>query len=850
MDSEIYMTKAEQNTPETPSETLKGTETKKALWRRLIKYGLILGVVGAVGAGGAVFWAIIYYGRDLPDYRQLANYEPSVVTRVHAGDGSLLAEFAKQQRLFVPINAVPQQLINAFLSAEDKNFYEHSGLDYMGMVRGNIRNVLNVIQGRSLQGGSTITQQTARNFLLTLDQRLDRKIKEMILTLRIERAFSKDQILELYLNEIYFGNRSYGVAAAALNYFNKSLSELTIAEMAFLAALPKAPNNYHPVRRKGRAIGRRNWVLSRMLDLGHIDRETYDAAIAEDIVMRSREGDDRFEAEYFAEEVRRKVARIYGSKALYEGGLSVRTSLEPRLQAIAERTLRDGLVAYDRRHGWRGPIERIDVDKEWLERLQAVKTPLGMPSWSHAVVHEVRAEGAVVGLKSGAYAFIPFEEMKWARAWREGERLGPKVSDTGEVLKMGDVIAVELVANAEPAQLNDFYDEIGREISALPIVSLQQIPAVQGALVAMDPHTGRTLAMAGGFDFNTSQYNRATQAKRQPGSAFKPFVYAAGLDNGFTPASLILDAPFVIDQGQGLGKWKPKNSSDKFYGPSTLRLGIEKSRNLMTVRLAQHLGIKTVMDYAKRFDLDENMEPSLAASLGAGEVSLLKLTAAYGMLVNGGHKITPALIDRIQDRRGRTIYSHDERVCGACTLNWEQTRAEPPIPDDREQILDPLTSYQLVSMMQGVVENGTGRKIRVLGKPLAGKTGTTNDSLDAWFVGFSPDLVVGVFTGFDRPRSLGAYEEGSSVAVPVFRDFMRDALKGQPGIPFRTPPGIRLVRVNAETGEPATSADARVILEAFKPGTEPRVGQLAVLDGSLPVGKSKSSIRKGTGGIY
>lgn len=837
------------DTDPTSAETPIAVKAKKPLWRRLLKYALILGGVGVLAIAGAVFWAIVHFGRDLPDYRQLADYEPSVVTRVHAGDGSLLAEFAKEQRLFVPIDAVPQQLINAFLSAEDKNFYEHSGLDYMGMVRGNIRNVLNVIQGRPLQGGSTITQQTARNFLLTLDQKLDRKIKEMILTLRIERAFSKDRILELYLNEIYFGNRSYGVAAAALNYFNKSLSELTVAEMAFLAALPKAPNNYHPVRRKERAIGRRNWVLSRMLILGHIDRETYDAAVREDIVMRSRGEDDRFEAGYFAEEVRRQVARIYGNKSLYEGGLSVRTSLEPRLQAIAERTLRDGLIAYDRRHGWRGPIGRLDVDAGWLDRLNAVKTPLGMPSWYHAVVHEVRAEGAVVGLKSGSYAFIPFEEVTWARAWREGERLGSKVTDIGEVLKMGDVIAVEAVAKSEPFQLSGFYDVAGREISSLPVVSLRQIPEIQGALVAMDPHTGRTLAMAGGFDFTTSQYNRATQAKRQPGSAFKPFVYAAGLDNGFTPASLVLDAPFVIDQGEGLGKWKPKNSSDKFYGPSTLRLGIEKSRNLMTVRLAQHLGMKTVLDYAKRFDLDENMEPSLAASLGAGEVSLLKLTAAYGMLVNGGHKITPALIDRIQDRRGHTIYSHDDRVCGACTFNWDQTLAEPPIPDTREQVLDPLTAYQLVSMMQGVVENGTGRKIRVIGKPLAGKTGTTNDSLDAWFVGFSPDLVVGVFTGFDRPRSLGVGEEGSSVAVPVFRDFMSEALKDQPGIPFRTPPGIRLVRVNAETGAPATAADARVILEAFKPGTEPRVGQLAVLDGSLPVDK-KSSIRKGTGGIY
>lgn len=823
---------------------------KKPLWKRLVKFGLITGVVGVVTVAATVFWAIIHYGQDLPDYRQLANYEPAVVTRIHAGDGSLLREFSRKPRIFVPINAVPEKLIQAFLSAEDKNFYEHSGLDYMGMVRGNIRNVASLIQGRPLQGGSTITQQVARTFLLTLEQRLDRKIKEMILTLRIERAFSKDHILELYLNEINFGNRSYGIAAAAQNYFNKALNELTVAEMAFLAALPKAPHNYHPVRRKERAIGRRNWVLSRMLILGYINQETHDAAVAEDIVMRKRNDDSRFEANYFAEEVRREVGRMYGEKTLYEGGLSVRTSLEPRLQEIAERTLRDGLIAYDRRHGWRGPLGRLSVDRNWLERLQKYKKPLGVPTWVHGVVHEVREQGAIIGLKDGSFGFIPFEEVTWARRWREGERLGPKVKDTGEVLSLGDIVAVEKLKDAAPVELADFLDTKGLEVTEFGQFGLRQIPELQGSLVAMDPHTGRTVAMVGGYDFATSQYNRATQAERQPGSAFKPFVYAAGLDQGFTPSSLVLDAPFVIDQGEGLGKWKPKNSSGKFYGPSTLRLGIEKSRNLMTVRLAQHLGMPAVMDYARKFNLHYNMEPSLAASLGAGEVSLLNLTAAYGMVVNGGKKITPTLIDRIQDRRGRTIFAHDERSCLECSLPIQLEYEEPDLPDGREQVLDPLTAYQLVSMMQGVVENGTGRKIKVLRKPLAGKTGTTDDSFDAWFVGFSTDLVVGVFTGFDRPRSLGRNEEGSSVAVPVFRDFMREALKGQPGIPFRMPSGIRLVRVNATTGTPATSADAKIIMEAFKPGTEPRSGQLAILDGSLPVGKTKSTIRKGTGGIY
>ncbi|PCI61493.1 MAG: penicillin-binding protein [Kordiimonadales bacterium] len=824
---------------------------KKPLWRRLFKWGLILGAVGTVSAVIVVVSAIVYYGRDLPDYRQLANYEPAVVTRVHAGDGSLLTEFSKKPRLFVPINVVPQQLINAFLSAEDKNYYNHSGLDYMGMVRANLRNVMNLARGRTLQGGSTITQQVARNFLLTLEQRLDRKVKEMILTLRIERAFTKDEILELYLNEINFGNRSYGIAAASLNYFNKALNELTVAEMAFLAALPKAPNNYHPVRNKGRAVGRRNWVLSRMRALDHIDDETYRVAVAEDLVMRRRTGRAEFKAEYFSEEVRRRVGRIYGTKALYEGGLSVRTSLEPRLQAIAERSLRQGLVEYDRRHDYRGPITRMKIDEVWQKRLEALKKPLGIPRWKLAAVHEVRTDGAIIGLRDGSYGFVPFETVTWARR-------SPKITDIGEVIALGDVIAVEYIATIPTITLAGFWDAAGEEVGPVPQYGLRQIPAVEGANVVMDPHTGRVLAMVGGYDYKTSQYNRATQAERQPGSAYKPFVYATALDRGFTPSDLILDAAFVIDQGEGLGKYKPKNSSNKFYGPRTLRFGIEKSKNLMTVRLAQELGMRSILDYASKFGLESNMDATLAASLGAGEVTLLKLSAAYGMLVNGGKEITPSLIDRIQDRRGKTIFKHDKRICRPC----EQTREidpsnpletalkEPDLPDERLQLIDPHTAYQLVSMMEGVVRNGTGRSINSLNKPLAGKTGTTNDQRDAWFMGFSADLVVGVYTGFDRPRSLGRYEEGSSVAAPIFKSFMRDALRGEPGIPFRKPAGIRLVRINADTGQPAQYGDKNVILEAYKPGTEPRTGLFAVLDGSQPAGKSKSTIRKGTGGIY
>lgn len=840
-----------ENTVESTPET-GGVDRprRRSLWFRLFIWGGVLAMLGAVAAVSVIIWAIIHYGRDLPDYRQLANYEPAVITRIHAGDGSLLREFARQPRLFVPIEAVPEQLVNAFLSAEDKNFYDHAGLDYMGMVRAMLRNVISLAQGNRLQGASTITQQVARNFLLTLDQRVDRKIKEMILTLRIERAFSKDRILELYLNEINFGNRSYGVAAAALNYFNKALSELTVAEMAYLAALPKAPHNYHPVRNKARAVARRNWVLSRMHILGFIDDALYRASVDEDLVMRERTGQALFKADYFAEEVRREVAGRYGQKTLYEGGLSVRTSLEPHLQRIAEATLRNGLIAYDRRHGWRGPIARTQVTPDWKEKLSARAVSLGMSDWRLALVHEVRASGAIIGFAGGAYGFVPFEAVTWARAWRTGERLGPKVSDMAEVLAIGDVVPVSPLDGSAPVSLDNFWQEDGAAMDAVAQYRLEQVPAVQGGLVAMDPHTGRVLALVGGYDYDASEYNRATQAERQPGSAFKPFVYAAALDKEFTPASLVLDAPFVIDQGDGLGKWKPKNSSNRFYGPSTLRLGLEKSRNLMTVRLAQYIGMPAILNYARRFDLAGNMEPSLAASLGAGEVTLLKLTAAYGMLVNGGKYIVPSLIDRIQDRRGRTIYAHDGRDCAACDLPWTGTAFEPDLPDSRRTVIDPQTAFQLVSMLEGVVQNGTGRKIRVLGRPLGGKTGTTNDSADAWFVGFAPDLAVGVFVGFDQPRSLGPGEEGSSVAVPIFRDFMREALKGEPAIPFRMPTGIRLVRINAETGRPARYGEEKMILEAFKPGTEPGFGDVAVLDGSLPIGETKSTVRKGTGGIY
>ncbi len=805
-------------------------------------------ILAVLGAGAGAIYVFHHYGRGLPDYKQLADYDPPTVTRLHAGDGRLLAEYAIEKRVYVPVRAIPRRVVNAFLSAEDKNFYTHPGIDFVSIARAAITNLVNLGSDRRPVGASTITQQVAKNFLLTNEVSIERKIKEAILAFRIERTFGKDRILDLYLNEIYLGYGSYGVVAAALNYFNKSLDELTLAQAAYLAALPKAPNNYHPIRRPEAAIARRNWVIGRMLEDGHITPEAAEAARGEPLGVNQSDPTEIVKADYFVEEVRRELADVYGESALYEGGLSVRTTLDPRLQRNAELALRDGLVAYDRRHGWRGPVTKLDPAlieggaSVWGEALAAVKPPGGMAPWNLALVLSLGSEAAEIGVLD-PYAdgglvegHIPMAELTWARPWLKGQKVGAKPKTPGEVLAPGDVVMVE------PAT-SDEADKPYRERA----YGLRQIPAINGALVALDPHTGRVLAMSGGFSFEQSQYNRATQAKRQPGSAFKPFVYLAGLDSGFTPATIILDAPFVVDQGAGLGKWKPANYTKKFYGPTPMRLGIELSRNLMTVRLAQTIGMEKIVNYAERFGIVDHMPPLLSMALGAGETTLLRLTTAYAMLVNGGKRIQPTLIDRIQDRHGATVFRHDRRACEACQGVAWNGQAAPELPDEREQVADPGSAYQVVSMLQGVVERGTGRRIRSVGKPLAGKTGTTNSSADTWFMGFSPDLAVGVFVGFDEPVSLGPKETGSSVAAPVFRDFMAGALKGQPAIPFRIPEGLRLVRLNVETGRLARPGDKKVILEAFKPGTVPS-GEQAIIDGGYnPLTGEASS---GTSGLY
>ena len=797
---------------------------------------VLLVAIGTAGGGVYLFYK---FGRALPDYKQLADYEPSVMTRVQAGDGRLLAEYAIEKRVFVPQAAMPRMVVRAFLSAEDKNFFYHPGVDPLGIIRAVLTNIKNVTQGKRLVGASTITQQVAKNFLLTSDVTIERKVKEAILALRIERALPKNRILELYLNEIYLGFGSYGVAAAALNYFNKSLDNLTIAEAAFLAALPKAPNNYNPLNKHGAAKGRRNWVVGRMLEDGVIDGEQAKKAIATPLIIRKRDETEFVKADYFAEEVRRELVERYGEENLYKGGLSVRTTMDPHYQRIADRALKKGLEAYDRRHGWRGPIAQIDITSasghDWLNRLADIKLPKALGAWQLAVIRGLAEKVAEIGVDDGRLGSIPLAEIKWARQWLKEEKLGPRIRRPADALNVGDVVAVSQIfetEKGEPYPDNSF--------------SLEQIPEIEGALVALDPHTGRILAMSGGYDYEKSQFNRVVQARRQPGSAFKPFVYLAALDKGFTPSSLILDAPFVIDQGPGLPKWRPANYTKKFYGPSTMRLGIEKSRNLMTVRLAQTVGIEAIARYATRFNIVDRLPHQLSMSLGAGETTLLRLTAAYAMLVNGGKKIVPTLIDRIQDRHGKTVFHHDRRVCEKCQATLWTNQLVPNVLDTREAVADPATAYQMVSMLEGVVQRGTGRRIRDLGKPLAGKTGTTNKALDTWFIGFSPDLAIGVFAGFDTPRSLGWREQGASVSAPIFKDFVKGSLENKPNIPFRIPSGIRLVRVNSVTGQPARPGDKRVILEAFKPGTVPK-GRQMVIDGSET---AVSTPVAGTGGLY
>ncbi len=757
------------------------------------------------------FVMFIYFGKDLSNYGYLKTYEPPVSSRVYANDGKLLQQFAKERRVFIPITDIPDSIKHAFLSAEDKNFYTHGGVDLIALFKAIPINIKNKIQDRRSVGASTITQQVARYFFLGNERNFTRKIKEAILAFRIENELSKDRIFELYLNQIYLGRGTYGVAAASMKYFNRPPSELKLSQIAYLASLPKAPNNYHPTQHSERAIARRNWVLNRMFEEGFISEIDMRSAQQEPLDAMQGVEPQIVSAEYFVEEARREIANKFSTDTLYTGGLTIHTTLNTTYQKQAYTALNYAILEYDKRHGYRGAFVNLSKYSDWKQRFYNIKPQAQTKDWIQAVVTEINTKSATVLLKNKRQITLPFQAVEWARPYGY-PRAGVKPEKMADVLKKYDVIFLQ---NITPD-------------ADTPTYELRQVPQINGALVALDPHTGRVLAMVGGWDFSGSQFNRATQAKRQTGSAIKPFVYYAGLESGMTPATRILDAPFVLTMVNG-DKWKPQNFSNKFFGLSILRVGVESSRNLMTVRLAQEIGMDRVSSVFKRFNIMQNPQPLLSFSLGAGETTLLKMVTAYSILVNGGKKITPSLISRVQDRYGKVIFRHLNNKCDACNMMGDTM---PKIQDNRVQIANSINAYQVVTMLEGVVKNGTGKKMQSLNIPMGGKTGTTNNMKDAWFISITPDLVVGAFLGFDNPRPLGQHppgeeydwwtqETGSRVALPAVKKFYEGIVDTLPKIPFRIPQNVRMVTIDKDTGGVVTKNTKHPQLEAFIPGTEP-----------------------------
>ena len=732
-----------------------------------------------------LFSALWYFSSGLPDYKKLESYEPPVSSRVYASNGDLIAEYAIEKRLFIPYDTIPKPVINAFLSAEDKNFFVHSGIDPQGIIRAVINNFKNIINNKRLEGASTITQQVAKNFLLTNEISLKRKIKEAILAFRIEKAYSKERILELYLNQIYLGGGTYGVAAASLEYFDKSVKELSYSEAALLAALPKAPSRYNPFRFYEEAKLRRNLVLQNLNENNFINDSELKQYKSEEINLKKRKIKLLQEANYYTEEVRRVIKNNYGFDKLYAEGLSIKSALDVNYQLYALSALRSGIESYDKRHGWRGPILNTKKTKNWLEILKAKKIDASL-NWNFAEIIKVKdleIVFQVINIKE--QGIITIKNLKWA--------INKKIHNS---FKINDVIFVHKNTNG--------------------IWELKQYPKVNGAIVAIDPFSGKVKALAGGFSFNSSEFNRATQAKRQPGSAFKPFVYAAALENNFSPNSIILDAPFTAEQGVGLKNWKPENYGKEFYGPTTLRKGVEYSRNLMTVRIAQKLGLKKILKLSKDLNIYNEIPELLSVSLGSAETTLLQITNAYSTFVNGGKKINPILIERIQDRRGKTIYNSEKRECIGCDKFSDSETLIPSIRDNYKQAISKETAYQILSILEGVVQRGTGKKLKDLRVPLAGKTGTTNDNYDAWFIGATSNLVVGVYIGFDNPKTLGRYETGARAALPIFKNFVRQAIYKDEFKPFISPEEIFFAPINYNTGKKVNFSNNDSIIEAFK----------------------------------
>nr|WP_174820461.1 PBP1A family penicillin-binding protein [Ruegeria atlantica] len=771
-----------------------------------------MGIFMAALVIGAVFWM---YGRDLPSHESLAQYKPPTISRIYSGEGQLIDEFAQERRLFTPSEEIPDLVKQAFISAEDKNFYTHQGYDPRGIIAAGVEAVKS--KGENVRGASTITQQVMKNFLLSGDRRAERKIKEIILATRLEDTLDKEQILELYMNEIFLGQNSYGVTAAAQTYFNKTLQELAPHEAATLAAMPKAPSDYHPVRQKERLLARRDYVLREMHQNGYIDKATYEIEV--DQPLRSVQNGD-FESfrtalpprDYFTDEIRRQLSEDFGEGEFFTGGFTVRASVDEEMQVEAAKALRTALQKYDRSRGkWRGTKEVIAEDRltdeaQWREALAILEIPrdVVLPTqWYPAVVLNVADQSLTVGIENGpADGVVPRSDIKWMQG------------DFAANFKRGDVI---LVMAGEEGQW-----------------SARQIPEVQGGFVAMDVNSGRVLAMQGGFSYQDTVFNRATQAQRQPGSSFKPFVYAAALDSGYSPATIVVDAPIEVNTPQGL--WRPKNSTNKFYGPTPLRTGIEQSRNLMTIRLAQEVTMPVVAGYAERFGVYDRMGAFLANSLGSEETTLYKMVAAYAMFANGGERVEPTLVDRIQDRFGKTIYRHDDRQCVDCNSSWLEPDESPTIVTDRWQVMDAITAYQLTSMMKGVVDRGTASSVVNLPVPTAGKTGTTNESKDAWFIGFTSNIVAGCYIGYDRPRPMGRGAYGGTMCGPVFQSFMEKAVEKYGGGPFEVPEGGHFIKIDRFSGArlPADATGDYVVAEYFRDGVDGFIDR--VYDGGFAVG--------------
>ena len=728
----------------------------------------------------SILWA---FSNNLPDYKFLKNYKAPVSSKVYSGNGELVSDFSTEKRIFVPYNAIPEKIINSFLSAEDKNFFSHPGVDAKGVLRAIINNVSNILSSKRLEGASTITQQVAKNFLLTNEVSLNRKIKEAILAFRIERALSKERILELYLNQIYLGEGTYGVAAASLEYFDKPITDLKYVESALLAALPKAPSRYNPYKNEKLAKFRRDLVLKNLFDNNFINTAQYNSFIKEKINLKKRKKILLENSLYYVEDVRKDILNDFGFDKVYKKGLNIKTPLDLNLQNIATNALRDGLIAYDKRKGWRGPLTNKNYSNKWIKDLKKFKLEKIL-AWDLAIVKNVNKFSIEIETDKKENGIIEYKNISWIK------------KETDKIVKKGDVIFVKKIKKG--------------------IYSLQQLPTVNGSIVVMDPYTGRVLAMAGGFSFRQSEFNRASQALRQPGSAFKPFIYALALENNYTPSSLVLDAPMVLEQGTDLKLWKPQNYGKKFYGLSTLRTGVEKSRNLMTVRISQDLGLDKIINFSKKLKIYENPNELLSISLGSTETTLLKLSSAYSSFVNGGKLVTPILIDRIQDSEGNTILNTDNRVCNKCEQISHLGKEYPNIIDNFEQIFSPETAYQMTSILEGVVKRGTGKGLRDLNLDLAGKTGTTNKNTDTWFIGFTSKLLVGVYVGYDNPKSLGKRETGAKTAMPIFKDFIKKSVKKKDARPFKVANNVVLTVVDSNTGEKANFGTKKTIIEVFK----------------------------------